>query len=57
MMAMAQWQKSVKQPPKTKAELRAMLAEAVNNTRAEPKRRSMPKKIAAPLTNNSTQIK
>jgi len=33
---MAQWQKSfTKEPPKTKAELREMLAEAVRNTQAE----------------------
>jgi hypothetical protein len=54
---MAQWQKSFEQPPKTKAELRAMLAEAVSNTRAEPKRPSMPKTMAATPTNSSTQIK
>ena len=33
---MAQWQKSfTKEPPKTKAELREMLAEAVRNTQPE----------------------
>jgi hypothetical protein len=32
-----QW-KSTRQPPKTKAELREMLAEAVRNTQAENKR-------------------
>ena len=36
---MAQWQKTfTKEPPKTKAELREMLAEAVRNTQPEPKR-------------------
>ena len=36
MVRMAQWQKSfTKEPPKTKAELREMLAEAVRNTQAE----------------------
>ena len=49
---MAYWQTSIpRQPPKTKAELRQMLAEAVRNTKLsadhEPERRSKPKKIAA----------
>jgi hypothetical protein len=36
MVLMAQWQKSfTKEPPKTKAELREMLAEAVRNTQPE----------------------
>jgi hypothetical protein len=36
---MTQWQKSfTREPPKTKAELREMLAEAVRNTQSEPKR-------------------
>jgi hypothetical protein len=36
---MARWQGSItRQPPKTKAELREMLAEAVRNTQPEPKR-------------------
>ncbi len=36
MVKMAQWQKSfTKEPPKTKAELREMLSEAVRNTQAE----------------------
>jgi hypothetical protein len=36
---MTQWQKTFKrEPPKTKAELREMLTEAVRNTQAEPKR-------------------
>jgi hypothetical protein len=36
---MTQWQKTFKrEPPKTKAELREMLTEAVRNTQPEPKR-------------------
>jgi len=36
---MAQWQKpSTREPPKTKAELREMLTEAVRNTQTEPER-------------------
>jgi hypothetical protein len=36
---MTQWQKSfTREPPKTKAELREMLTEAVRNTQPEPKR-------------------
>jgi hypothetical protein len=39
---MTQWQKSfTREPPKTKAELREMLAEAVRNT--QPKRKCLPK--------------
>jgi len=35
---MTQWQKSfTREPPKTKAELREMLTEAVRNTQPEPK--------------------
>jgi hypothetical protein len=38
---MTQWQKSfTREPPKTKAELREMLAEAVRNTQAETKQQS-----------------
>jgi len=38
---MTQWQKSfTREPPKTKAELRAMLAEAVRNTQPETKQQS-----------------
>jgi hypothetical protein len=49
---MAQWQGSItRQPPKTKAELRQMLAEAVRNTQTSadhgPKRLLKVKKIAA----------
>jgi hypothetical protein len=36
---MTQWQKPTREPPKTKAELREMLTEAVRNTQQpEPKR-------------------
>ena len=35
---MAQWQPPPREPPKTKAELREMLAEAVRNTQPEPER-------------------
>jgi hypothetical protein len=35
---MAQWQPPHREPPKTKAELREMLAEAVRNTQPEPER-------------------
>ena len=35
---MAQWQPPKREPAKTKAELREMLAEAVRNTQAENKR-------------------
>jgi hypothetical protein len=41
---MAQWQNTPRQPPKTKAELREMLTEAVRNTQSEPKRRPKAKK-------------
>jgi uncharacterized protein YdhG (YjbR/CyaY superfamily) len=45
MTEMAQWQKSfTKEPPKTKAELREMLAEAVRNTQPEIKRQSKSKR-------------
>jgi len=38
---MTQWQKTyTREPPKTKAELREMLTEAVRNTQPEPKRRA-----------------
>jgi hypothetical protein len=41
---MAQWQKSfTKEPPKTKAELREMLSEAVRNTQTETKQQSKSK--------------
>jgi hypothetical protein len=35
---MTQWQPPKREPPKTKAELREMLTEAVRNTQAENKR-------------------
>jgi hypothetical protein len=38
MLSMATWQQK-RQPPKTKAELQEMLAEAVRNTKPEPKRK------------------
>ena len=42
---MATWQKSyTREPPKTKAELREMLAEAVRNTQPETKRESKTKR-------------
>ena len=44
MIEMARWQKSfTKEPPKTKAELREMLAEAVRNTQPETLRQSKSK--------------
>ena len=53
MMVMANWQKSkmTRQAPKTKAELRDMLSEAVRNTQPgadqASKRPATPKKVAA----------
>jgi hypothetical protein len=52
MVYMAHWQASfTREPPKTKAELRQMLTDAVRNTQPsadrEPKRRSKAKKSAA----------
>jgi hypothetical protein len=45
---MAQWQKTyTRQHPKTKAELREMLAEAVRNTQPATTRRRSPKVTAA----------
>jgi hypothetical protein len=41
---MSQWQKTPRDPPKTKAELRRMLTEAVRNTQSELKRRPKAKK-------------
>jgi hypothetical protein len=35
---MTSWQKPTREPPKTKAELREMLTEAVRNTQPEPER-------------------
>jgi hypothetical protein len=45
---MTQWQKPfMREPAKTKAELREMLAEAVRNTQPEPKRPSKSKQDRA----------
>jgi hypothetical protein len=41
---MTTWQKTPRDPPKTKAELREMLTEAVRNTQSELKRRPKPLK-------------
>jgi hypothetical protein len=42
---MTQWQKSfTREPPKTKADLREMLAEAVRNTQPEKKPQAKPKR-------------
>jgi hypothetical protein len=41
---MTQWQRTPRAPPKTKAELREMLTEAVRNMQSEPKRRPKAKK-------------
>jgi hypothetical protein len=44
---MTQWQKTfTREPPKTKAQLREMLTEAVRNTQSGPKRRLRPNEIA-----------
>jgi hypothetical protein len=42
---MTQWQPPKREPPKTKAELREMLTEAVRNTQSEAKRRPTTKKV------------
>ena len=46
IVTVTQWQKSsfTREPPKTKAELRQMLTEAVRNTQPEPKRPPQPKR-------------
>jgi hypothetical protein len=45
MVWMAQWQKpSTREPPKTKAELREMLAEAVRNTQPDATPQPKPKR-------------
>jgi hypothetical protein len=44
MLFMTQWQPPKREPAKTKAELREMLAEAVRNTQPEPKRQSKAKR-------------
>jgi hypothetical protein len=41
---MTQWPKPAREPPKTKAQLREMLTEAVRNTQPEPKRPPQPKR-------------
>jgi hypothetical protein len=41
---MTTWQKTPRDPPRTKAELREMLTEAVRNTQSELKRRPKAKK-------------
>jgi hypothetical protein len=45
--SMTQWQPTKREPPKTKAELREMLAEAVRNTQAENKRLQQAKRVKA----------
>jgi hypothetical protein len=40
---MTQWHPPKREPPKTKAELREMLTEAVRNTQPEPERKRSPK--------------
>ena len=47
MLFMAQWQPPKREPAKTKAELREMLAEAVRNTQAENKRLQQAKRVKA----------
>jgi hypothetical protein len=42
---MTQWQPPKREPPKTKAELREMLTEAVRNSQAENKRLQKAKKV------------
>jgi hypothetical protein len=42
---MTQWQKPTREPPKTKSELREMLAEAVRNTQPKPERPPKAKRI------------
>jgi hypothetical protein len=44
---MTQWQPPRREPAKTKAELREMLAEAVRNTQPEPKRPTTAKRDSA----------
>jgi hypothetical protein len=40
---MTQWQPPKREPPKTKAELREMLAEAVRNTQPQTEAKPLPK--------------
>jgi hypothetical protein len=44
---MTQWQPTKREPPKTKAELREMLTEAVRNTQDENKRLQQAKRVKA----------
>ena len=44
---MTQWQPPKREPAKTKAELREMLAEAVRNTQAENKRLQQAERVKA----------
>jgi hypothetical protein len=44
---MTQWQPPKREPAKSKAELREMLAEAVRNTQAENKRLQQAKRVKA----------
>lgn len=44
---MNQWQPPKREPAKTKAELREMLAEAIRNTQAENKRLQEVKRVKA----------
>jgi hypothetical protein len=44
---MTQWQPPKREPPKTKAELREMLTEAVRNTQTENKRLQKAEKVKA----------
>jgi len=44
---MTQWQPPKREPAKSKAELREMLAEAVRNTQAENKRLQQAKSVKA----------
>lgn len=45
MQFMTTWQRTPREPPKTKAELREMLTEAVRNTQPDPKRPPKAKKV------------
>lgn len=47
ILIMTTWQPPKREPAKTKAELREMLAEAVRNTQAENKRLQKAKKVKA----------
>jgi len=49
---MTQWQPPKREPAKTKAELREMLAEAVRNTQAENKRLQQGKRVKGGLTHS-----